>query len=253
MIRNPEPFHFICVIFGIEKKYPGIDSIETFFTMESIKKFDTISDTEVIRKIKEGEPELFEILIRRNNPFLYKIGMSYGYNHQDVEDLMQEAFFSAYQNLGKFEQRSSFKTWITRIMLNQCYRKARKLSFRNEKQTDTSINEKNIPMFENQQSTDTFKSVINRELTHVIGNALTQIPVDYRMVFLLRELNGMSTAETAEALDITEANVKVRLSRARQMLRKMIEKMYKPEDIFEFNLIYCDSMVNKVMKTINSI
>jgi RNA polymerase sigma-70 factor (ECF subfamily) len=221
--------------------------------MQIIKQFDTITETELIKRIGEGETELFEILIRRNNPFLYKAGMSYGYKHEDVQDLMQETFIAAFLNLEKFEGRSSFKTWITRIMLNQCYQKARKLSFKNEKTDDTMINEKTTPMFENSQSKDTYRTVLNKELSYIIGNALTAIPLEYRMVFSLRELNGMSTAETAEVLDISETNVKARLSRARHMLREKLETMYLPEDIFEFNLIYCDSVVNNVMKAINNL
>jgi RNA polymerase sigma factor (sigma-70 family) len=219
--------------------------------MHITKQFEAITETELTSRIKKGETELFEILIRRTNPFLYKIGMSYGYNHQDVEDLMQETFISAYLNLEKFENRSSFKTWITRIMLNQCYKKIHKLSFKNEKAMDIHNNEKIIPMFENQHSGDAYKTVMNKELSQVIGEALTRIPIDYRIVFSLRELNGMSTAETAEAMDISETNVKVRLNRAKHMLREIVEKMYSPEDIFEFNLIYCDAIVNKVMTAIH--
>ena len=217
-----------------------------------LKQADTISEIELINRIRKGERELFEILIRRNNPYLYKLGMSYGYKHEDVEDLMQEAFIAAYINLEKFEARSSFKTWITRIMLNQCYQKAQKLSFKFEKANDI-LNEKTTPMFESNQSTDTYRSVLNNELSNVIGSALTSIPLEYRMVFSLRELNGMSTAETAEALDISETNVKVRLNRAKHMLREKVEKMYTPEDIFEFNLIYCDKIVDEVMKAINKL
>ena len=220
--------------------------------MQMIKQADTISEIELINRIIKGENELFEILIRRNNPYLYKLGMSYGYKHEDVEDLMQEEFIAAYLNLEKFEARSSFKTWITRIMLNQCYQKAQKLSFKFEKANDI-LNEKTTPMFESNQSTDTYRSVLNNELSNVIVGALTSIPLEYRMVFSLRELNGMSTAETAEALDISETNVKVRLNRAKQMLREKVEKMYTPEDIFEFNLIYCNKIVNEVMKAINKL
>ena len=214
-----------------------------------IKEPDTISEIELIDRIRNGERELFEILIRKNNPYLYKVGMSYGYKHEDVEDLMQETFIAAYLNLEKFESRSSFKTWITRIMLNQCYQKGQKLSFKNEKANDI-LNEKTTPMFESNQSTDTYRSVLNNELSNIIGDALTSIPLEYRMVFSLRELNGMSTFETAEALDISETNVKVRLNRAKHMLREKVEKMYTPEDIFEFNLIYCDRIVEGVMKVI---
>jgi RNA polymerase sigma-70 factor (ECF subfamily) len=219
--------------------------------MEMIKQLGTIPDTELIDRIRKGERDLFEILIRRNNPYLYKLGMSYGYKHEDVEDLMQEALIAAYMNLGKFEGRSSFKTWITRIMLNQCYHKAQKLSFKNEK-AKGHINEKTTPMFESNQSSDTYKSVLNNELSNIVGNALISIPIEYRMVFSLRELNGMSTAETAELLDISETNVKVRLNRAKQMLREKVEKMYSPEDIFEFNLIYCNKITDGVMKAINN-
>ena len=220
--------------------------------MQMTKQADTISEIELIERIIKGESELFEILIRRNNPYLYKLGMSYGYKHEDVEDLMQEAFIAAYLNLEKFEARSSFKTWITRIMLNQCYQKTQKLSFKFEKANDI-LNEKTTPMFESNQSTDTYRSVLNNELSNVIVGALTSIPLEYRMVFSLRELNGMSTAETAETLDISETNVKVRLNRAKQMLREKVEKMYTPEDIFEFNLIYCDRIVKGVMKAINKL
>jgi RNA polymerase sigma-70 factor (ECF subfamily) len=195
--------------------------------MQMTKQADTISEIELINRIIKGENELFEILIRRNNPYLYKLGMSYGYKHEDVEDLMQEAFIAAYLNLEKFEARSSFKTWITRIMLNQCYQKAQKLSFKFEKANDV-LNEKTTPMFESNQSTDTYRSVLNNELSNVIVGALTSIPLEYRMVFSLRELNGMSTAETAETLDISETNVKVRLNRAKQMLREKVEKNVYP-------------------------
>ena len=135
--------------------------------MQMTKQADTISEIELINRIIKGESELFEILIRRNNPYLYKLGMSYGYKHEDVEDLMQEAFIAAYLSLEKFEARSSFKTWITRIMLNQCYQKAQKLSFKFEKANDI-LNEKTTPMFESNQSTDTYRSVLNNELSNVI-------------------------------------------------------------------------------------
>lgn len=220
--------------------------------MEVIKHPDMSTDTELIHRIRDGERDLFEILIKRNNPWLYKIGMSYGYKHQDVEDLMQETFIAAYLNLEKFEGRSTFKTWITRIMLNQCYQKAQKLSFKNEK-TNAIINEKTTPMFESNQSSDTYRSVLNNELSNIVGNALISIPFEYRMVFSLRELNGMSTAETAEVLDITETNVKVRLNRAKHLLREKVWEMYSPEDIFEFNLIYCKRIADDVMKKINNL
>ena len=220
--------------------------------MEIIKQPGTLTETELISRIQNGEGELFEILIRRNNPYLYKIGMSYGYNHEDVQDLMQESFIAAYLGLEKFEGRSSFKTWLTRIMLNQCYQKAQKQSFKNEKANEM-LNEKATPMFESNQSADTYRSVLNNELSSVVSNALISIPFEYRMVFSLRELNGMSISETSDLLNISETNVKVRLNRAKHMLREKIEEMYSPEEIFEFNLIYCNRIADAVMKKIHTL
>ena len=214
------------------------------------EQFQQYSDIEIIYRVLNGEVKLYEILIRRYNSFLYKIGRSYHYNHHDTEDLMQEAYISAYCNLKKFEQRASFKTWLTRLMLNHCYQKKHKLSYANEIITAEPLTEKTNSLFSYSINKD---QMINKELGSVVENALLQIPEDYRMVFTLRELNGLSVAETSSALNITEANVKVRLNRAKAMLRVAIESMYSPHEIFEFNLIYCDEMVNKVMARIHTL
>lgn len=205
---------------------------------------------EIIHKVVNGEIELYEILIRRYNSFLYKIGRTYAFNHQDTEDLMQDTYVSAYCSLKKFENRSSFKTWFTRIMLNHCYQRKHKLSFKNEI-TDDLQTEKSKIMFHNSSKDEEITA--NKELGRVIENAIQSIPEDYKIVFTLRELNGLSVAETAEAIDISESNVKVRLNRAKTMLRSQIEKMYSPEEIFEFNLVYCDKMVSSVMARINQL
>lgn len=214
-------------------------------------QFEKYSDLEIIQIINEGDVRLFEILIRRYDPFLYKIGRTYRYNHEDTEDLMQDAYINAYCNLKKFENRSSFKTWLTRIMLNVCYQKRHKLSFKNEITSDNIQNEKSNILFHH--STNNEKMAMNKELGHVLENAIHKIPEDYRVVFTLRELNGLSVAETSEAMGISESNVKVRLNRAKSMLQKEIKKMYSPQEIFEFNLIYCDVMVNRVMAKIYEI
>lgn len=208
-----------------------------------------LEDIEIIQKILRGETALFEILIRRYNSHLYKTGRSYNYNHEDTQDLMQDTFINAFTSLSKFENRSSFKTWIIKIMLNNCYKKKQKFSFKNE--ITKEMNEKSIPMFTNGQHNDTAKVVLNRELSFVIEDALQQVPEDYRLVFSLREISGLNVRETAEALNISEANVKTRLNRAKAMLRTEIEKTYRSEDIFEFNLMYCDAMVKRVMDEIN--
>jgi RNA polymerase sigma factor (sigma-70 family) len=221
--------------------------------MNSVKSFEQYSETEIIKKILQGETALFEILIRRNNPFLYKTGRSYGYRHEDTEDLMQETFINAYMNLSKFENRSSFKTWIIKIMLNNCFQKQEKFSYKYEILNTDAVGEKSIPMYSGNNHSDPNQTAVNKELNNVIESSLQRVPVEYRMVFSLREISGLSVAETADAIGITESNVKVRLNRAKAMLRKEVEKTYSPEEIYEFNLIYCDNIVSRVMKKISTL
>jgi RNA polymerase sigma factor (sigma-70 family) len=216
-----------------------------------MKEVEQYSDMEVIQMVLAGQPALFEILIRRNNACLYKTGRAYQYNHEDTQDLMQDTFIDAYTNLAKFENRASLKTWLIRIMLNNCFQKKQKPGFKNAAPNEISDN--SIPMFSNQQNTDTGQMVLNRELSAIVENALQRVPEDYRLVFSLREMSRLTVKETAEALCITEANVKTRLNRAKTMLRREIENVYKAEDIYEFNLVYCDAMVSRVMKEIKSI
>jgi RNA polymerase sigma-70 factor (ECF subfamily) len=218
--------------------------------MINIASLQQLTDDNIIGRVLNKEVLLFEVLIRRYNPYLYKVGRSYGYNHQDVEDLMQETFINVYQNLEGFNKKSSFKTWLVKIMLNNCYAKRQRASARNEFATENFFDEKTIPMFLEKSNNDTEKTVGNRELSMVIEKAIKRIPLHYRLVFSLREINGFSISETARTLNITETNVKVRLNRAKVMLRKEVAKMYLPEDLFQFNLIYCDEVVSKVMTRI---
>jgi len=208
---------------------------------------EKLTESEIIQRVVNGEKPLYEIIVRRFNAYLYKVGRSYNYSHEDTQDLMQETFIDAYKHLSAFEGRSGFGTWIIRIMLNNCYRKKEKAGFKNEIMQDVSENSK--PMFTHPDN-DTDKRIQSRELGHIIENTLVKIPFDYRMAFSLREINGLSVSETANLLHISEANVKVRVNRAKAMLRAGIEKTYSPGELFEFNLIYCDAMVQNVMKKI---
>jgi RNA polymerase sigma-70 factor (ECF subfamily) len=213
---------------------------------------ENLTDSQIIQKICNGDVELFKILIRRANPLLYKTGRSYGYNHQDTQDLMQDAFIDAYLNLSKFENRSAFTTWMVKIMLNKCFQKTKKFSFKNESSEDI-LYDWSMPIYQDNKSSDANNIIMNRELNRIIEDAIMRIPLHYRLVFLCREINGLSVLETAEALSLSEANVKVRLNRAKAMMQKEIEKSYSKEDIFEFNLLYCDIMVNRVIAQIEKL
>ena len=92
--------------------------------------------------------------------------------------------------------------------------------------------------------------MLNRELSMVLEKSIQNIPVMYRTVFLLREVEGFSVAETSDLLNITATNVKVRLNRAKRLLQKEIEQVYSQADLFSFNLVYCDKLVQRVFEKI---
>ena len=208
-----------------------------------------MEDLEVISLVLSGKIESYEKIMRRYNGYLYKVGKTYGFGHDDVEDLMQETYIDSFLNLRKFENRSTFKTWIVRIMLNNCYHKKQKSKYKDL--SDNEDNKDNSDLILNYRGEEINNIVENDELKEILEAAIHRIPENYRLVFTLRELNGMSVRETSEALKITEGNVKVRLSRSKSMLQKEIKKTYTLEDIFEFNLIHCDRMVAKGMKALH--
>lgn len=210
-----------------------------------MKTQEKFTDQELVERILNKETSFFELLIRRHNPYLYRIGKMYRISHEDTQDLMQETYIDAFVHLEQFENRASFRTWISKIMLNKCYKKSIKWESKNMVSLDS-----NIQVFDRINNFETASNVMNRELKTVIETGLLQIPEDYRTAFVLREINGLSVHETAEVLDITESNVKVRVSRAKSYLRTEIEKFYNKEEIFEFNLVYCDQIVNETMKRI---
>lgn len=212
---------------------------------------EQLTELEIIHRVLEGDKPLYELILRRFNPYLYKIGRSYNYNHEDTEDLMQETYIDAFKNLASFKQNASFKTWLTRIMLNNCYRKKRKLSYANEFARET-IHENESPMFSDSND-DINKEIHRKDLSHIIEHSLSNIPENYRLVFTLREVNGFNVAETASLLEISETNVKVRLNRAKAMLRNEISKSYVTEDLYDFHLKYCNPFTDRVMKIIEDL
>jgi|SRR5215207_9029072 len=213
-----------------------------------VGQLDVLSDTEAIENILQGHTFLFEVLIRRYNPVLYRIARSYGFGHHDAEDLMQEAHVSAYSALGNFEQRSSYKTWLSKIMINKCGRKSSAGYFRNEISTDAFHD---TPGKQTDKSALPSQQMLAKELLQIIECSLELIPPIYRSVFVLREVEGFSVAETADLLNITSTNVKVRLNRAKAMLQQQLEHVYASPDVYEFNLVFCDRIVKEVFKMIN--
>jgi len=205
-----------------------------------------LPDSELITRILQGEKNLYALIVRRYNQRLYRVGMSILDDDAEVEDAMQVTYISAWENLGKFKFRSSFSTWLTRIMINESLLRTKKRKHFFEMKEDT-INhyQQSIP----QQNA--MSKLINADLRKTLEKAIHGLAEKYRTVFILREIENMSVSETKQCLEISEINVKVRLNRAKSMLRTALSELYKSEDLFEFHLSRCDRMVENVMSRIN--
>jgi RNA polymerase sigma-70 factor (ECF subfamily) len=197
-----------------------------------------IPDDELVARILTGEKRLFEHIIRRYNQRLYRIGIAVLGSDHEAEDAMQTAYMKAYEHLGQFERRSSFGTWLTRIMVNECL--ARKKKRQHYSSDPAALPENNTVM------TAPDRLLANKELNAVLETAIAALPEKYRLVFILREVEEMSGRATGEALGIEEPNVKVRLNRAKTMLRQNLNG-YIRDHVYSFHLTRCDLMVKNVL------
>ncbi|HEY4198768.1 MAG TPA: RNA polymerase sigma factor [Mucilaginibacter sp.] len=205
---------------------------------------ETISDEEVVERILKGEKSLYESLMRKYNQRLYRICMSIINDDQEAEDIMQIAYINAYQQLGKFQHKSTFGTWLTRILINESLLHKKRMTKQQQllmKETATN----------NEYHNDTpLKNLMSKELKTILEDAVSALPEKYRMVFVMREIQEMSTNETMEILSLGESNVKIRLNRAKEMLRNELSSYYRSNHIFEFHLTRCDRIANYVMSRI---
>ncbi|WP_339697493.1 RNA polymerase sigma factor [uncultured Roseivirga sp.] len=221
--------------------------------MEAIKLNEItvgkMSDTEVIRRILSGEKELFEILMRRYNQTLYRVIRSYMTVESDVEDAMQEAYLKAYEKLDQFRGNAAFSTWLVRIGMNEALQRIRKNKriFFIDEQVEASGRIIQLP--DNGQMNPE-KNVIKHETRLMVEKSIDQLSEKYRVIFMLHQVEGMSNTEIAAALDLTESNVKVRLHRAKKMLKEELFKQSVDVSAFEFGNSRCDRIVQFVMDRI---
>ncbi|MCW3103112.1 MAG: polymerase subunit sigma-24 [Bacteroidetes bacterium] len=205
-----------------------------------------ITDEQVITEILAGEKDKYALLMRKYNQRLYRITKGYLHNEAEIEDTMQDTYVKAYQNLAKFEGRSQFGTWVTKILINECLQRVKKITRKDlyENNAENSIT-MNITDHQNPET-----NALNRELKQVLEQNIESLPEKYKVVFLMREVEHMSIEETSQVLDLSIANVKIRLNRAKAMLRKSLSDLYPVREVFEFNLIRCNRIAQNVMSRI---
>jgi RNA polymerase sigma-70 factor (ECF subfamily) len=207
------------------------------------------SDEEIVGRVLAGETALFEILMRRHNQRIYRIVRGILDDDGEAEDVMQDAYVRAYQHLGQFEGRSTFITWLTRIAMHEAFARAERLKRHSSLDADEVL----VDMKSTLASTDSpERNVANRELHHVLESAILSLPPKYRTVMIVRDVEEMSTAEAASVLEISEEAVKVRLHRARAMVRRSLYEQsgVGARELFLFPATRCDRVVAAVFARI---
>jgi RNA polymerase sigma-70 factor (ECF subfamily) len=210
------------------------------------------TDEQIVGRVLAGETALYELLMRRHNQRLYRIARGILRDDGEAEDVMQDAYVRAYQNLSSFEGRAKFVTWLTRIAIHEALARARR---RSRFQSLDAPDQSNGDVMKSATSSDRSpeQESYDRELSDVIEKAVLALPDEYRLVFILRDVEGMNTEETAHCLQLTEQNVKVRLHRAHAKLRKRLYAAVgaTTSHCFQFHAVRCDRVVSGVFRTLN--
>ncbi len=209
------------------------------------------SDEEVVTRVLAGDTALFEILMRRHNQRLYRVARAILREDAEAEDVMQEAYVRAFEHLDQFAGRAKFSTWLTKIAVHEALARAQK-SRRFDALESIADFEGEIMASLSKPEQTPERAVAQGETSRMLEKSIDALPETYRSVLVLRELEEMSTAETAEALGLTESNVKIRLHRAHALLRRQLYARAGATtmDAFQFHASRCDRVVENVMARI---
>ncbi len=192
------------------------------------REVETSDDVTLVHAAKCGNMAAFEELITRHSAMVFRVAMHILASREDAEDVMQDAFLRALQNLSNFEERSRFSTWLTRITINSALIRLR-ASRRTAITSPDEESEDGSPWVDTVADWRPNPEQLYRqtELRRILLHALASLPEGCRVVFLLRDVEGLSTAETAEVLELSIGNVKSRLLRARLKLRSRLSKHFE--------------------------
>ena len=211
-------------------------------------KAERWSDREIVERVKAGETALYEILMRRYNQRLYRVAVAILRNDAEAEDVMQDAYVRAYRHLHQFEARAPFSAWLLRIAVNEALARLRARGRHEELDSLEPDGEFSMKMIDTAPNPE--QSASRTELGDLLEEAVLGLPEQYRAVVMLRDVEEMSTAETADALELSEENVKVRLHRGHAMMRGwLLERVGSSgKTAFPFMGEQCDRVVRGVFE-----
>ena len=207
-----------------------------------------LTDEEIVRQVLEGETELFELIMRRYNQRLYRVVRAILRDDDESEDVMQDAYVKAYEHLRQFAGRSQFSTWLTRIAIHEALARVKRNKRTEQVDMETIETGEGTPVMK-ARSQNPEEETAGAELRRTLESAVLAIPEQFRLVLMMRDIEQMSTAETAAALDLSVENVKVRLHRARALVRKQLYLTAGAQAHAAFGFMgeRCDRIVKSVL------
>jgi RNA polymerase sigma-70 factor, ECF subfamily len=207
----------------------------------------SVSDEDVVRRVLAGDIASFELLMRRYNQRIFRVVRSIVRDDGEAEDVVQQAYVQAFEKLSQFAGQARFSTWLTQIGVNEALARLRRR--RSMHLVDFS-DPRNLSMEPGMVSQQPEEQASNKELGAVLAKAVDDLPDELRAVFTMRVIEEADTEETAECLGLSEANVKVRLHRARALLRERIDQQIGVgvRQVYQFDGDRCDRIVATVLK-----
>jgi len=227
-----------------------VEGIEVSTTPAPVSAQSELRDEEVVARVLAGETALFEILMRRYNQRLYRVARVILRDDGEAEDVMQDAYVRAYEHLNQFAGRAAFSTWLTRIAIHEAL--ARKRRRGRMEELDALPGNGDVMSILKSSAPTPENGAAQAEMRRILEEAIERLPENYRTVVVLREVEEMSVAETADSLGVTDAVVKTRLHRAHAMLRKELYSRARggAAEIYPFHAVRCDRVVKAVFERI---
>jgi RNA polymerase sigma-70 factor (ECF subfamily) len=212
-----------------------------------------VDDIHLVDRIRAGDPIAFELIMRRYNQRLYRLAWSIVKNGAEAEDVVQESYVRAYEKLADFIGPTGFAAWLGRIVINEALGRRRKqgrvISLEDYvESTGSGLDRHWIDMMKSQEPSPE-RLAANSELGRLLENAIAALPEKFRMVFILRAIEGMNIEETALTLDIRPETVKTRFHRSRQLLQGMLDTQFDAlmPTMFPLGGRHCDNVVATVL------
>jgi RNA polymerase sigma factor (sigma-70 family) len=211
-------------------------------------------DQALARRVVSGDRSAFELVMRRHNRRLYRLARATLKDDAEAEDALQEAYLRAYRSMAQFRGDSTLSTWLSRVLLNECFGRLRRDARRqNVIPIAGSHSEIDVDAMPDNDTEGPDKALLRSEMRELLERKLDDLPAAFRTVFVLRSVEDMSVEETAKCLDIPEATVRSRHFRAKSLLRESLaqEMDLAERDVFEFGGAHCDRIVAAVLSRLN--